>query len=157
MNRDEYRRAAEEAVIGCERLITQIEGSSAASVLLADEALNAVPTTADWDALYAFQMKFMLLQDLASRRLIRALIALAGSDPAGVSAREAVDRAANLEALTSADEWLDLILIRNSLAHDYPIDEHQFILRLQDAWRATEILIVNVRRLIAALQERGLQ
>ena len=67
--------------------------------------------------------------------------------------REASDRVAELGALTSGDDWLQLAVVRNMLVHDYPIDLDQFIARIVDAHRHCASLLSNVALLIEALTE----
>ena len=158
MNREELREATAEALQGCERLIEQLEESRSrvAALVPIDAAGLAQLPSLGWDPLYAFQMRFMLLQDLASRRLIRGFLGLSDEDPRNFSFREAVDRAAELGAITDGSRWLELTAVRNQLAHDYPVDLDQFALRLDDAWTRCDQLITDVHMLIGALRERKL-
>ena len=158
MNRNEALAAVVEAIGGAERLVGQIERSQrllATLMPLTVERLRAFDDMT-WDSLYAFQMKFLLLQDLATRRLMRGFLALTGEDVRELSMREAVDRAAELGSLTSGDDWLDLAIVRNMLAHDYPVDLAQFIQRIDDAFTRCDRLVENVRLLIAAFSHRKL-
>ena len=151
---DEHRRALAEAIAGCERLIDQIEGSSdriSALVPLDAPSLRSLAIE-DWDTLYAFQMKFLLLQDLANRRLVRGFLAMAGEEIGGLSLRQTIDRAADLGVIADRDDWLQLTAVRNLLVHEYPVDLDQFAIRLDDAWSRCERLITNVQKLIDALQ-----
>lgn len=153
MNRNESENAVREAVDGARHLARQLEQSQtelAGLLPLSATALRALDQ-AGWNALYAFQMKFLLLQDLASRRLVRGFLDLAGEDPRGFSMREASDRVAELGALTSGDDWLQLAVVRNMLVHDYPLDLDQFIVRIVDAHLHCSSLLSNVAMLVAAL------
>ncbi len=158
MNEEEQRRAALEAVAGCERLIAQIDESRVRLAPLVPISAGELDSLGveQWDTLYAFQMKFLLLQDLANRRLLRGFLALAGEDPRNFTFREAVDRVAELGAIADGGEWLALTAVRNMLVHDYPVDLAQFALRLDDAWIRCDQLINNVRLLIDGLKRNGL-
>ncbi|WCT74211.1 hypothetical protein PQ455_02985 [Sphingomonas naphthae] len=154
MSPEEYQRAVVEAIGGCHQLVGQIEASRARLQALAPftgETLTALDAD-EWDGVYAFQMKFLLLQDLASRRLLRGFLALSGEDPRNFSMRQAIERAAQLGGLASAEEWMDLLIVRNMLAHDYPVDLDAFADWLSQAWDRLDTLILNVKTLIAALK-----
>lgn len=157
MNEEELREALAEAAGGARHLLRQIEASRgrlAHLLPLNIETLRSLPED-DWDRLYAFQMKFMLLQDLSAKRLIKGLLAFGGEDPRDLSLREAVDRVAELGALTSGDDWLDLTIVRNALAHDYPVNLDEFITRFDNAWQRLDRLTENVALLIRHLGEKN--
>lgn len=155
MNADEVRGAIAEAVTGARHLLGQIEASRRRlGKLLPLDGPRLISLSDDeWDALYAFQMKFLLLQDLAAKRLLKGFLSLGGEDPRDLSLRQAVDRVAELGALTSGDDWLDLTIARNALAHDYPVNLDEFIIRFDTAWTRVASLTENVALLIRRLQE----
>ena len=65
------------------------------------------------------------LQDLTSRQILRGLLALLGEDPAGLSAKNLFRRLETLGALPSADRWLELASVRNTLVHEYPTNRRR--------------------------------
>ncbi len=72
--------------------------------------------------LYGYLFLFEQLQELIAKRALCGLLAFEAEDVAAMSARDVADRSEKLGIIESADIWRNLIKVRNTLAHDYPMD-----------------------------------
>lgn len=155
---DETRAALREALDGATHLAGQIDRSTLrlAAVRPLSTARLLEFDDVGWDAIYAFQMKFLLLQDLAAKRIVRGVLALSGEDPRDLSAKAALARLETLGALVSMDDWLEVTAVRNTLAHDYPVNLPLFIDRFEDAWEQAPRLLAMVRGMVEYIETEGL-
>lgn len=94
--------------------------------------------------------------ELYSKRVFRLILVLSGEDTTGFSARDAYNRLESLGAIKNSDAWLSFGLIRNKLAHEYPISSDKQAERLNEALMSAKNM---VRASVAAelyVEDRGL-
>lgn len=99
---------------------------------------------------------FEQLYDLASRRLLRGFLLLSGEDPARLSAVNLFRRGEALNAIPSAERWLEIGVTRNILVHDYPTDPERQARTGNLAWDNLDDLRAAVTVLLERLRSEEL-
>lgn len=88
------------------------------------------------------------LVDLLSNRLIRTMLALLGENTAGWSARDAFRYMEERGSLEDAQQFLTLVLMRNRLAHEYPMDAEKRARRINETLGLAPMLLREAERLL---------
>ena len=149
MNADDVGIATVEAAATAKQLVGHLRR-------LADRTAHSVPAQADgiefWpderrEAFYALTRMVEQLQNLTSRQILRGILMLLGEDPAGLSARNLFRRLETLGALPSADRWLELASIRNTLVHEYPTNARRQV----DQIRLAHGVVAELTRTVDAI------
>ena len=114
------------------------------------------PGLARWDddrreRLHALLRMFDQLYDLTTRKLVRGALALSGETLAGMSAQNQFRRLEAIGGLAAANGWMELGIVSNMLAHDYPTNPAAQAQRANRVWSDLPALIANVRQIIAYL------
>ncbi len=103
-----------------------------------------------------FAYRYTRLQDETGAKLIPAILAVLGEDVAPMPAIDRFNRMEQLGWLLSADEWIELRLIRNEFTHDYPEDTEEHAQKFAQALKAAKRLLVIFEHLSMQLGKRGL-
>ncbi len=81
------------------------------------------------------------LVDLLSNRLIRAILVMLGENTTGWSARDAFRRMESRGSLSDAQHFLTLVLLRNRLAHEYPMSAEKRAQRINETLELAPALL----------------
>lgn len=108
------------------------------------------------ERLDAFLKRFEQLTDLLQARLFRAVVALEGEDVGALSRRDVALVLERIGALASADEWAEIVLLRNVLSHEYPEEEARQAERLNMAFLKGRQLVATLRTLRGYVERKGL-
>lgn len=124
-------------------------------VTLTPEMLDMVdPERAEtFDALLK---RFEQLYDYAAKQLLRLGLLASAENLAGMSARDAFDRAEALGAKTPAARSMEFAAIRNLLAHAHPLDPEVRAASVNGAPEAAPDLVAAVDDLLDLWRRRGL-
>ena len=152
---DEVREATAEALEASVHLADHLDR---VAVRHGSEFPLSATMVVDWqdarrETHHAMLRMFEQLYDLTSRRLLRGFLLLLSEDPAGYSLRNMFRRAETLGALTSADRWMELGVIRNRLVHDYPVSAQIQADDANLAFDALPDLLAATRGLISCFEE----
>jgi hypothetical protein len=88
------------------------------------------------------------LVDLLSNRLIRAMLAVLGENTKGWSARDAVRYMESRGTIQDAQRFLELVMLRNRLAHEYPMSAEKRAQRINDTLDMADVLLRAVEPLL---------
>ncbi|MGF1660488.1 MAG: hypothetical protein ACFCUS_13760 [Rubrimonas sp.] len=88
------------------------------------------------------------LVDLLSNRLIRAMLVVLGENTTGWSARDAFRHMEARGSLADAQHFLTLVLLRNRLAHEYPMSAEKRAQRINETLELGPALLSAAERLL---------
>ncbi len=109
---------------------------------------------ADRRLLDQFAYRYTRLQDDMGARLMPAALRALGEEIASMPALDRYSRLEQLGWLPSADEWVNLRLIRNEFTHDYPDSPAERFERLQAATAAAKRGIVIMEHISQKIRQR---
>jgi hypothetical protein len=101
----------------------------------------------------AFVARFGRLQDTLGDKLLPALMAALGENPAPQI--DMLDRAERLNLLPSAEDWMSWRLLRNQMIHEYVDDLNLLADALETAREAVPSLTQAAEAMIAEIERRG--
>lgn len=141
-----------------ERVAARLEASMARLAALFPLGAGRLSTLRDeeQERLDAFLKRFEQLTDLLQARLFRAVVALEGEDVGALSRRDVALVLERIGALASADEWAEIVLLRNVLSHEYPEEEARQAERLNMAFLKGRQLVATLRTLRGYAERKGL-
>jgi hypothetical protein len=103
---------------------------AAATLLPADAARVTALTDIEMERLDALLKRYEQAVDALQNGLFKGIAALSGEDVAALSRRDVADVMERLGALPDAARWTEAVLLRNRLAHDYPMQPERQAARL---------------------------
>ena len=87
-----------------------------------------------------FIFRFSKLQDVIGAKIFRYVLAW-------LSMRDVLDRLERLGVIDSVESWVYMRELRNTIAHDYPLNTQEVVLSLNELVGSTETLKVVYERL----------
>jgi hypothetical protein len=134
----EHKDATAEAIAAAKEILRDLE--KLAELLAGEFPLTVERLSNQVDDMrfreLAFLKRFEELQDIVSRKLFRAAALSSGLNPRDYTAVELLDALETVNAITSAETWLMVTAVRNTLVHDYPLNQLQQVSRTNRAWSA---------------------
>ncbi|MGH6636220.1 MAG: hypothetical protein ACRED0_08860 [Gammaproteobacteria bacterium] len=121
---------------------------------LSSDVINDMDEAAQ-ESLDAFVKRFEQLQDIIEGRLFRAIAYLEQEDVTRLSRRDLTMLMEKLGAIGSADSWSRLSLLRNKLAHEYPMDAAKQTERLNEAYVSAASLVESLTKLCEYVVSKG--
>ncbi len=122
---------------------------------VAPDAVDRMPRSQQKDVLSLFK-SYEQLVDLLANRLVRAMLVLDGQNTAGWSARDAFRHMEARGSLEDAQRFMALVLLRNRLAHEYPMRAEKRAQRIDETLdfagfllEAAERLLIDARAVLA--------
>jgi hypothetical protein len=115
------------------------------------DALNLMQRT----AATAFLKRFEQLQDLIARAA-RAIAGWTGVDAGSLTHRDIGDWLEKHALVPDAESWMVAVRLRNRLVHEYPIEEQEQVLRLNESWATMPLLHTITDNLGAYAEQKGL-
>ena len=94
-----------------------------------------------------FIFRFSKLQDVIGAKIFRYVLAWLYEEEETMSMRDVLDRLERLEVIDSVESWGYMRELRNTIAHDYPLDTQEVVLSLNELVGSTETLKVVYERL----------
>ncbi|MGH8603530.1 MAG: hypothetical protein ACREXR_12385 [Gammaproteobacteria bacterium] len=95
------------------------------------------------------------MQDIIEGRLFRGIAYLEQEDVTRLSRRDLTMLMEKLGAIGSADNWSRLSLLRNKLAHEYPMDAGKQAERLNEAFISAGSLVESLTKLCEYVASKG--
>lgn len=133
--------AAERCAARLERSLRQLGG-----LLPIDPARLPALDARQQDDVDAFLKRFEQLVLTLQDQLFVGLAIREGEDPRELSRRDMTELMERLHAIPSADEFRELVMIRNRLAHLYPEEPERQAANLNAAYQATPRLLEAARQ-----------
>ncbi len=100
------------------------------------------------DRLDLYLGRFSKLQDFITSKLFRSVTLASLEDTSqDVSLIDTLRRMEKYGIVTSLDDWMEMRLLRNSLTHEYLIDETAVIENINAAFTASGLLTVTLARI----------
>jgi len=146
------RKLLAEALEQCTRLARHLQWSlpRVASVFPLDgNAINAL-SPEEMERLDAFCMRFGKLQDMLGRQLFRGLLTVEQEE--AVSMLDCLHAMEKRRLIDNSEQWIETRLLRNRLAHDYPLNDQDRAQALNSIYDYAPILVTvleSVRNYIA--------
>lgn len=106
-------------------------------------------------AAIAFLKRFEQLQDLIARAA-RAIAGWMGVDAGSMTHRDVGDWLEKYDLVSGAEAWMAAVRLRNRLVHEYPIEEYEQVLRLNESWAMMPLLRTVTDNLGIFAKEKGL-
>ena len=94
-----------------------------------------------------FIFRFSKLQDVIGAKIFRYVLAWLYEEEETMSMRDVLDRLERLGVIDSVESWVYMRELRNTIAHDYPLDTQEVVLSLNELVGSTETLKVIYERL----------
>ena len=94
-----------------------------------------------------FIFRFSRLQDVIGAKIFRYVLAWLYEEEETMSMRDVLDRLERLGVIDSVESWGYMRELRNTIAHDYPLDTQEVVLSLNELVGSTETLKVVYERL----------
>lgn len=106
-------------------------------------------------AAVAFIKRFEQLQDLLTR-LARAIVNFEGDDGAAMTQRDLGNWLEKRALLDDVERWMVVARLRNRLVHEYPIEEAEQVLRLNESWALAPLLYHLTDQLGSFAEHKGI-
>ena len=103
----------------------------------------------------AFLKRFEQLQDLIGR-VVRAMSGWEGEDAGAMTHRDLANWLEKRGAVHPAERWMVTVRLRNRLVHEYPIEEAEQILRLNECWSLMPLLHIVTDHLGDYAEQKGI-
>jgi hypothetical protein len=103
----------------------------------------------------AFLKRFEQLQDLIARAA-RAIAGWTGVATGSMTHRDIANWLEKHALVTDAEAWMVAVRLRNRLVHEYPIEEEEQVLRLNESWALMPMLRTVTDTLGSFAEQKGL-
>lgn len=87
-----------------------------------------------------FIFRFSKLQDAISAKIFRFILELLDEDVAALPMRDILNKLERYLIIPSADEWSYIRELRNEISHDYPLQETDVVIILNELFSKVEVL-----------------
>lgn len=89
-------------------------------------------------------------------RTFRTSLHVLGVDTSDLYVRDLLNRMEKEDVVNDAGAWMDIVRLRNRLAHEYPLGRDEQLARLREAVAARDVLVLTLERTLRFLRRREL-
>ncbi|WP_251623336.1 toxin-antitoxin system antitoxin subunit [Odoribacter lunatus] len=94
-----------------------------------------------------FIFRFSKLQDAIGTKIFRYVLSWLYEEVETMSMRDVLDRLERLGVIDSIENWVYMRELRNTIAHDYPLDTQEVVVSLNELVESTGSLKIVYERL----------
>ncbi|RTZ60363.1 MAG: hypothetical protein DSZ31_02220 [Gammaproteobacteria bacterium] len=104
----------------------------------------------------SFIFRFSKFQDALGKKLFPLTLQVLGEDIENLPFIDWLNRLEKLGLINSAQEWMEIRVLRNLITHTYPWETEAILKNLKEALKRSETLIKIYLQIKNFLEERGL-